>query len=402
MMKNLFCWRNNWLIFILLLSTTPSWTQSLHAIWILNEGNSASGESVSLGRFDPTFNSYETVMTFPDANFASDVIASDDGIYIAAENGVYRLDPDTHELLAEADVPSARKLALFNGSLYVTRGDIAPLDSYLWALDALDLEVEEVFQAVTGVGPEVPAEGMVAVGQELIIAVNNGFSWGEEVGRIGRLTEQGEYSEWNLPEGAENPVHLFAHGDDICVISNGSWDQTTLTRMDLVNDMVLTISLPEVTAGCNAAALVGEDRIAFQISGETHLRQADVNTLEEEENLMLNGATYYAMATDPTTGVIYASHTDWVSYGQVEMFAADGMFLGSFDCGVSPGNLAMEIRETTSDICPDDMKASQEWVPVAAWDLSGKCLETQVSGVRPWTLRVEQSASGEVRKLMCP
>lgn len=385
---------------MLLLSTTPSWTQSLHAVWILNEGNPASGEAVSLGRFDPVFNVYETILTFPDANFGSDVIASENGIYIAAEGGVYRLDPDTHELLAEADVPSARKLAFFNGLLYVTRGDIAPLDSYLWALDALDLEVEEVFPAVPGVGPDVPAEDMVAVGDELMIAINNGFTWGEEVGRIGRLTQQGEYSEWNLPEGAENPVHLFAHGDDICIISNGAWDQTTLTRLDLVNEMVLMTSLPEVTAGCNAAALVGEDRIAFQISGETHLRQADVNTLEEEENLILSGASYYAMATDPTTGVIYASHTDWVSYGQVEMYGVDGMFLGSFDCGVSPGNLAMEIRETASDICPDDMKAAEGWAPVAAWDLTGKRLQTQVPGFSPWTLRVEQNASGEVRKVM--
>jgi hypothetical protein len=170
--------------------------------------------------------------------------------------------------------------------------------------------------------------------------------------------------------------------------------------LDLVTEMVLMTSLPEVTAGCNAAALVGEDRIAFQISGETHLRQADVNTLEEEENLILSGASYYAMATDPTTGVIYASHTDWVSYGQVEMYGADGMFLGSFDCGVSPGNLAMEIRETTSDICPDDMKATEGWAPVAAWDVTGKQLKTQVTGFSPWTLRVEQNASGEVRKVM--
>lgn len=378
----------------------PLFAQSLHAIWVLNEGYAPAGEQVSLGRLDASTNVYESVITFPEAAFASDVMVASSGIYVAADSKVYRIDADTYEVLAEAEVPGVRKLQTFEDQLFVTRGDVVAFDSYLWALDLESLDVEAVFDATTGEGPSVPAEGMVVADDELIIAVNNGFAWGEEVGRLGRLAADGSYTEMELPVGAENPVHVFVHEGDVCLISNGSWESTAVSRVDLTTDDVNMVVMADVTAGCNAAALV-EDRLAFQISGELTLRQVDAVTLGEETGLAFSGNTYYAMATEPISGRIYATHTDWFSYGEVEIYEADGAFVSSFDCGVSPGNIAFEIRETAAGIC-DELTSKKPFVPVAAWDLSGRELN-----LRDWQqltprVRIEANGEGATRKVIRP
>ena len=378
----------------------PSLAQSLHAVWVLNEGYAPAGEQVTLGRLDASTNVYESVITFPEAAFASDVMVATTGIYVAADSKVYRVDADSYEVLAEAEVPGARKLQAFNGQLFVTRGDVVAFDSYLWALNLESLEVETVFDAANGAGPSVPAEGMVVVGGELVMAVNNGFTWGEEVGRLGRLAADGSYTEMELPAGAENPVHVFAHEGDVCLISNGSWSSTAVSRVDLATSDVSMVALADVTAGCNAAALV-EDRLAFQISGESTLRQVDAVTLGEEAGLAFSGNAYYAMATEPISGQIYATHTDWFSYGEVEVYEADGTFVTSFPCGVSPGNIAFEIRETASGIC-DEWTARKPFVPVAAWDLSGRQLAPQEWQLMTPGVRIEWNGEGAVRKVIRP
>lgn len=378
---------------------TPIQAQTLHAVWVMNEGNAPTGMP-SLGRFDPETNVYEEIMTFPEAAFASDVVVESTGVYVAADSKIYRLDADTYEVLAEAEIPGVRKLQVFAGKLYATRGDVSTLDSYLWSLDLENLEVVTVHAAAANEGPMVAAEGMTVVDDMLVIAINNGFVWGEETGQIGWLTPSGSYTETALPAGAENPVHIFAHDGDVCFVSNGSWDGTALSRVDPATGDVQMTVLADVSAGCNAAALV-EDRLAFQISGESDLRQVDAATLAEAPGLVLSGNTYYSMATDPLSGTIFAAHTDWYSYGEVEMFAADGAFLGSFTCGVSPGNLAVEIRETTAGL-GTSLEAKSPFVPVAAWDLSGRALPVEARGAFRHGVRIEQDEQGAIRKVIRP
>ena len=65
-----------------------------------------------------------------------------------------------------------------------------------------------------------------------------------------------------------------------------------------------------------------------------------------EQSPWLNtGMAFYAMAEDPVSGQIYASETDWFSFGVVHVFHPDGTEQFAFDCGVSPGVIAMELRQ---------------------------------------------------------
>jgi hypothetical protein len=391
-----------WTLFVALACfQTQSEAQQLHAVWVLNEGYPAGGEPVTLGRMDAATGLYELVATFPQANFASHLLIDPtSGVYVAADAKIFRLDPDNYDILAEVDVPGVRKLALFNGQLYATRGDVVSFDSYLWSFDPLTLEVEAVFPAEAGQGPEVPAEGLVVVGDALYLAVNNGFAWGAEVGRIGQLDADGNYSEFELPAGGENIVQLMAHDGALCAVSNGAWDSTTLTRLEPATGDISSVTIADVSAGCNAAALV-EDRLAFQVYGETAVRQADAWTLAEQPGLDLGGDSYYSMAVDPLSGNIYGAHTDWFSYGQVDVFDAAGNFLSSFDCGTSPGNMAVEIRGTVN-VAELAETAFDAQGKVRNFDAMGREIVKPVLAQGAAGFVIQVNEKGQVRKVIQP
>lgn len=375
--------------------------QELHAVWVLNEGHPAGGEPVTLGRMDAATGLYAQVATFEQANFASHLLIDPTfGVFVAADEKIYRLDPDNYDVLAEAALPGVRKLAVFNGLLYATRGDVVSFDSYLWSFDPSTLEVASTFPAAAGEGPEVPAEGLVVVDDALYLAVNNGFEWGAEVGRIGQLDSDGNYSEFQLPAGAENVVQLMAHDGALCAVSNGAWESTTLTRLEPVSGEISSVTLADVSAGCNAAALV-EDRVAFQISGETAVRQADAWTLVEQPGLDLGGDSYYSMTVDPLSGNIYGAHTDWFSYGQVDVFDAAGNFLSSFDCGTSPGNMAVEIRGNVS-VVEVEGNAFDAQSKVRSFDAMGREIVQPVAGEGAASVVIQVNEKGQVRKVIQP
>ena len=58
--------------------------------------------------------------------------------------------------------------------------------------------------------------------------------------------------------------------------------------------------------------------------------------------------SYYGMAVDPVSGEVYASVTDYSTFGLVEIRSESGELLGQFDCGVSPGVICMDVRELSS------------------------------------------------------
>lgn len=390
-----------WTLFVALVCfQTQTEAQQLHAVWVLNEGYPAGGEAVTLGRMDAATGLYSVVAEFPDAQFASHLIIAEEGVFVAADQTIYRLDADNYDILAEVEVPGVRKLALFNGKLFATRGDIVNFDSYLWSFNPMTLEVDEVFPAEAGEGPEVAAESMVVVGDKLFLAVNNGFEWGAEVGRIGELDAEGNYSEYELPSGAENPVHLLAHDGAVCAVSNGAWDGTTLSRLESISGDISSVSIADVSAGCNAAAMVG-DRLVFQVSGETAVRQADAWTLAEQPGLDLGGNSYYSMTVDPLSGNIYAAHTDWFSYGQVDVFDAEGNFLSSFDCGTSPGNMAVEIRGTVN-VAEVNETAFDAQGKVRNFDALGRETAGPVVTDRAVNFVIQADEKGQVRKVIQP
>ena len=50
------------------------------------------------------------------------------------------------------------------------------------------------------------------------------------------------------------------------------------------------------------------------------------------------------MAQEPVSGNLYASSTDFFSFGTVLTYDASNTLLTSFEAGVSPGTIAFDVR----------------------------------------------------------
>ena len=82
---------------------------------------------------------------------------------------------------------------------------------------------------------------------------------------------------------------------------------------------------------------------------------------------------FYGLATDEVNNYLYATSTDWVSYGMVYVYDSNNMMINSFSCGISPGTIALDIRSTTvgiSDIISEDILKG------TIYDMFGRKLES--------------------------
>ena len=375
--------------------------QTLAGVWVLNEGygDALSGavfEPVEVGRFDPVSEAYEVVATVEGSAFASDLIVTESGVYVVAQGQIQRYDRDSGALLASTSFDGGRSALLHGDRLYVSRGDFDQLtwepvafDSYLVWFDAITLEWEG--QLGTEEGPAYASEGMVAIGEHVFIAINNGFAWGEEVGIVGRYAPStGEYVEFDLGENGKNPVHLLERDGILFTVNNNDWSTTSLSRIEAATDDVMSVPVAAAAAGCNAAALVGE-QLAFQVQGEFEVRAVELDALVGQSPLFSTAYGFYAMAQDPISGRIYASETDWFSYGQIHVYEPNGSEAFAFDCGVSPGVIAMDVREANGIASPDALNPSV----VRRFDLTGREVPT---GQVHQGILIEQLQDGSVRK----
>ena len=218
----------------------------------------------------------EVLHVFEGHAYATDLILSTSGddLYVAAEDTVYRLDAEAGTVLASQPLQGARRLFEAEGRIYVTRGDYDPetfgsvaFDHYLVALDADDLSWQAQWAAASGEGPGFASETMCLMGTVLHIAINNAFAWGEEVGLVGRLDlSTGAYEEIDLGEEGLNPVHILPAAEGVVTVNARQYEGTSLSRVEPAGS-VLTAVVADATAGCGAAAMVGEE-LVYQVYGK--------------------------------------------------------------------------------------------------------------------------------------
>ena len=132
---------------LILLATVAFLNQSiaqdyLHQVVVFSEGwsNWQTGEVMepaTLGAYDPGLQTFVVQDTLEDAGFVSDAVIHESSIYVAADGQVLRYDLNSFDLMAFAPVIGVRQLAILDGLLYLTRGEVdaagmnMDLDSYL-------------------------------------------------------------------------------------------------------------------------------------------------------------------------------------------------------------------------------------------------------------------------------
>lgn len=354
--------KNSLLLVLIALVFSPyvsSQTDYLHSVWILNEGvqDWMTGEMVvpsSVGVYNPESDSYNEVLQFSDANFTTDILIENSFAYVAADNKILKIDLDAYEVVAEVDVQGVRYLDIYEGLIYCTRGDYDSstwgsviFDSYFLWFDAETLD--PVGQLPASEGVQYDCDGLDIVDGIAYMAINNGFTWGAEVGFVGAYNiSDASYEEFDLGAEGKNPVHLKVVDGAVLTVNNTDWSATSLSRVELGQSSsdVNTLYVEGVSAGCNAAAVLG-DELLFQINSELGMRKANTVDLSPSSGTWGPASdVYYKMATNPLNSDVFATVTSFSasSLGQVQILDSNGNVLSSFTAGAVPGGIAFDVR----------------------------------------------------------
>ena len=367
-------------------ANTLAQTEILNGVWVLNEGvqDWNTGEMIvpaSVGVYDPLTELYADVLVFEEADFTTSILIEGGFAYVGADNKIFKIDLDTYAVDAEVEVQGVRHLAYHDGLIYMTRGDVDPVtwasvefDSYFLWFDAETLEQVGQLPYEEGVG--FASEGVSIVDGQAYVAINNGFSWAQEVGIVGIYDiATGVYEEHDLGDDGKNPAHIKVVDGGVVTVNNTDWSTTSLSKVDLVDlgaesDTVSTQFVEGVAAGCNAAAILG-DEILFQVSAELGMRRAATLDLTPVEGAWGPAElSYYRMATDPINGDVYATATNFAAEtsGIVHILNGAGELVNTFEAGEVPGGIAFDVRLIQS---VDEFGLDQNTI-IGEYDLMGR------------------------------
>lgn len=341
---------------LIIFNISLSQNEYVNQVLILNEGyldfySDEIIEPVTIGVYsisssDP---SYSDVIEIEGAKFASDLIIDGDYFYVAADNRVLKYHLDSYELISSQEINGARKLAIDNGYLFVSKGDydnvtFGPVifDSYL---DVFDLDLNYQFGFDSQEGPQWSTESMIINDNTLYVLINNAYEWGNYQGLVGQvdLSTMTYESEIDLGDDGKNPINLMFKDDKLYTLNNKNWDGSSVSVIDINNTNIQTLNLSDVSAGCGVSIL-RQNRLNYQKSGESEMNIVDLETLSQagvESNLNLN---YYTVAEDPITGNLFAATADFVTNSQVYIYDSNNNEITNFNSGVTTTKIVFDTR----------------------------------------------------------
>ena len=358
----------------------------VHQVLVLNEGYfdytlNQSIEPVTIGSYNPISQQYIIIDTIQGARFASDLIIDDDYFYVAADNMLHKYDKNTYNLLASTQIDGIRNLAIWNDKIIVTRGDynnitFLPIffNAYFQVFNKSDLSL--YLELDTIIGPKWATQNLIVDGDNAYVAINNAYEWGNEKGIIGvvDLNTFSYLNEIDLGINGKNPDNMVLEGDYIYTINNEDWSSSSISQVSLLTYGSITTNLASTSTGCGTSCL-RDGKINYQISGDTLLYEWDILTLPATGTLLGLNQNFYDLSYDEINNLLYASSTDYLTYGAINIYNQNNSLVHSFQCGVSPGTIAFDIRNTTGihDILLENHKNNK-----ILYDISGRSINHEL------------------------
>jgi hypothetical protein len=203
-----------------------------------------------------------------------------------------------------------------------------------------------MIQAIdTIVGPKWAAQNIVMDGSTAYIAVNNGYEWGNEKGIVGKLdlSTLAYGNEIDLGPEGKNPDNLMKSGDFLYTVNNKDWSGASVSKISLLNPSASTVNLASASTGCGTSALIA-DKIVYQISMENTLNEfnyAAMNNVGPVAGISMN---FYELASEEVNNYMYASTTDFATFGKVYIYDSNNSEVTNFMVGTSPGTIVFDVR----------------------------------------------------------
>ena len=327
----------------------------VHQAIILNEGyfDYQTNEilvPVTVGSYNPATQIYQVVDTLEGMRFGSDVLIDGNYYFVAADSKIYKMDLNSHQEISSVSCPGVRNLGIYQNKLVATRGEyLTTYDSYLHVYDATNMTLIAAIDTIQG--PKWATQNIVLDGSSAYIAVNNGYEWGNEKGIIGKLDLNAlTYgNEIDLGPDGKNPDNLVKVGSFLYSVNNKDWSGSSISKVALDGSSNSTVNIATASTGCGTSAL-RDDKLVYQISMETTLNEFDINVMNNVGPVSGHSLNYYELAQEPVSGNLFASETDFFSYGNVRVFNASNTELASFNVGVSPGTIVFDVRSTSASL----------------------------------------------------
>ena len=151
------------------------------------------------------------------------------------------------------------------------------------------------------------------------------------------------YSEIDLGENAKNAINMMYRDDKIYTLNNKNWDGSSVSIIDVTSLSSQTIVLSNVSAGCGVS-IIRDQKLNYQKSSDTEVFIFSLETLSEvgvENNLDYN---YYAIASNPLNGDLYAAIANFTSNSGVMVYDDDNNQINSFFADVATSKIVFDIR----------------------------------------------------------
>ena len=327
----------------------------VHQAIILNEGyfDYQTNEilvPVTVGSYNPATQIYQVVDTLEGMRFGSDVLIDGNYYFVAADSKIYKMDLNSHQEISSVSCPGVRNLGIYQNKLVATRGEyLTTYDSYLHVYDATNMTLIAAIDTIQG--PKWATQNIVMDGSSAFIAVNNGYEWGNEKGIIGKLDLNAlTYgNEIDLGPDGKNPDNLVKVGSFLYSVNNKDWSGASISKVALDGSSNSTVNIATASTGCGTSAL-RDDKLVYQISMETTLNEFDINVMNNVGPVNGHSLNYYELAQEPVSGNLFASETDFFSFGNVHIFNASNTEFASFNVGVSPGTIVFDVRSTSANL----------------------------------------------------
>ena len=324
----------------------------VHQVLVLNEGklNYITNEievPVTLGSYDPSTQIYTSLDTIEDARFASDMKIDGDFLYVAADNQLIKYDLNTFSVLMTQEVEGIRNLFIEGEYIFTTRGEyMVDFDSYLHIYKKSDLSLEMAMDTIDG--PKWTTQNMVGHNGKVYIGINNGFQWGNEKSLIGvfDMYTMTYETEIDLGPDATNPDNMMFDGEYLYTVNNKNWSGSSISKVNLNDYTSTTVNISSASTGCGTSCY-RDGRLNYQISQDTVLMEWNVD-MESSEGVSLGvHHPLYELAYDEINDLLYASSTDYFSFGKVFVLDANNQEVAQFDCSISPGTIVFDVRSAT-------------------------------------------------------